>query len=430
MTRPLDVLLVAAVEGGSGETITTMHMADDLTSRGHTVRFLASEFAASFLEPQFGTSVQTLSSGDRDANVQLWADSVAGGPDAVVFSDFSLFSFPSGTSPLAQAPGWLDLARSVDTTLVTLDHFGFSQREILLFPGPPHLGIQTLRIPAIPEDMNIMLPCPMHEPADVEGRIGRPFRYWRFPLGVDEETRRSTRARYLQHEDGLLVFHSVPRWAVKAADALGIGGFYRHLPVFLDHYLSGTNRPVTLVSVNDGQLLRAPGDGTLEIMNLPPIPSAEFEALLFSADLVMTENKVSISLGKAICAGQVSAVLRNSKGLLDVLSGLDGDLRQAVLAMERSKAGTVFPFEVFPTGMTGDLDEIVLYRDNRLTEGFAELEVFGGDVTRGQVGDLLEDEPTRAALTARQRAYADAVANLPSASVVLERIVEEHRAGS
>jgi hypothetical protein len=51
---------------------------------------------------------------------------------------------------------------------------------------------------------------------------------------------------------------------------------------------------VTLVSVNDGSLLPQPSDGSFKIVNLPQMEFTEFENLLFSADLVITENKVSI----------------------------------------------------------------------------------------------------------------------------------------
>jgi hypothetical protein len=422
----LDVLFVAPVEAGSGETITVLHMADDLLARGHHVRFLASPFAATFLEPRFGNAVRRLT-GELAPNLAMWDEALAAAPDAVVFSDYSLFAFPGGTSPLAEAPGWQARVEAADACMVTLDHFGFGQRETVLFPGPPHLGIQMLRIPAIPETVQIMLPCPMHEPGSVSGRRGEPFRYWRFPLGVDEETQRRVRSEYVPDEEGLLVFHAVPRWATRAAATLGVSGFYQQLPVLLDHYLTGASKPVTLLSVNNGGLFEAPEGSAIRIHNLSSMPAVEFERLLFSADLVLTENKISISLGKAICARKVSAVLRNSMRLLEVRNRLSGKPLEAVRKMERLKQGTVFPYEVFPTVTSSDLDEIALYRNNSITDGFAELEVFGGDATRDKVTRLLEDDDTRLELQRRQGVYADAVSALDTASLVLERIVERAR---
>ena len=421
----LDVLLVAPVETGSGETVTVLHMAQDLEAHGHRVRFLASTFAASFLEPRFSGRVRHLTD-SLEVNLRTWVEETTTLPDAIVFSDYSLFAFPTGTVPLTGSPQWEEILGATDAVLITLDHFGFSQREMVLFPGPPHLGIHTLRIPALPDRFRIMLPCPMHEPGPVDGRRGEPFRYWQFPLGVSDDVRGRVRAEIGLTDDTLLVVHSVPRWASSGARELGLGGFYRELPVFLDHYLGGCGKPVTLISINDGGLLEPPVGHTVEMRNLSSIPVERFEELLFSADLVLTENKLSISLGKAICAGRASAVLRNGKGLVDAYDSLDGPLRQSLMRMERTRGGTVFRYEVFPAGMT-DLDELILYRGNRLTDAFVDLEVFGGDETRRQVCELLVDEERRGELESRQRAYAQAVSDLDSAAVVLERVTTADR---
>lgn len=420
-------LLVTPVEQGSGETITSLHIAESLARRDHQVLFLASPFARRFIDRHFPDRVRALGA-DEAQNRRAWREAVdTFRPDAVVFADYPLCFVPRGCAPLvSERPEWVEPLTELDACLVTLDHFGFAQGEIGFYLGPPHLGFNYQRFPPIPPRMRVLLPCPMHEPGPVEGRVGEPFRYWQVPLRAPREAVRETRRRYLGDRDGWLIFHSVPNWAWRGAEAFGLS-LYRHLPEILDHYLGDLPRPVTVVSVNNGSLLAARKDHRLRQVNLAPIPKAEFEALLHAADLVLTENKVSISMGKAICALKTSAVLKNSFRLVELVPRLRGRLRDAVMAMEDDRLGSVYPFEVYPTGMRQVLEKICLYRDNGLTRGFRDLEIFGGDETAGALRDLVTDEGVREELRSHQLRYVERLRGLEESAPVLERLVEEER---
>lgn len=420
------VLLVTAVEQGSGETITALHIAETLTRQGNEVLFLASAFAQRFLESRFAGSIRSFGSGGAE-NVRLWEETLRTfRPDVVVFADYPLLFFQSGCAPLAEETGWIESLDELDACLVTLDHFGFAQGELELFMGPPHLGLNWQHFPAIPERMHRLLPCPMHEPGPVEGRLGEPIRYWQVPIEPSQEACRQVRLRYLESEDDLLVFHMVSNWGWQSADNLGLA-FYRYLPWFLESYLGGLSRPVTVVSVNNGSLLTAWPGGRTRLVNLGPIPPQEFEALLFGSDLAITENGVSISLGKAICGLQPCASLMNSYRLPELMEFLEGELRDVVLAMEGERLGTVYPFHVYPTGMIEELETLILYRDNSLTAGFERLELFGGAETRDAFDRLLLDPEEREGLRRHQRTYVERLRRVSEASDVLAHLVEVER---
>lgn len=424
----MKVLLVAPVEVGSGETVTARYLASRLAGRGHEVHFLASEFAARFLHDEFVGRITSLGK-DGPANVTTWNRTLAGfGPDVIVFADYPLMFWRQGLAPLAREPGWEEGVRRLDIPLVTLDHFGFAQGEMGIFLGPPHLTHAYHRFEAIPEQMQIMLPCPMHGPGEVAGRKGVPFRYWDVPLTITDEQRAATRGRY-RHSDGdLLVVHTVSNWAWKSAENLQLG-FYRHLGALLAHYLASLRRGVTVVSLNNGSLLGSVQANGVHLTDIAPLPPPEFDALIFSADLLLTENKVSISMGKAVCGLQPAAVLKNSFGVLELMQLCSGPVREIVCAMERERLGSVFPFDVYPTGMRDTLEDIVLYRDNLLTAGFAELEVFGGSPTADALAALLTDAAMRDALVASQRRYVDALNGIEDGATLLERIVCGRRGG-
>ena len=308
-----------------------------------------------------------------------------------------------------------------DAVLVTLDHMGFAQRPMGLFFGPPHLSFQFESIPAIPSRMRIMLPCPMHEPLPVAGRKGQPFRYWNLPLTIAEDERRSVRRRYLGSDDELLLIHAVAPWARESAAAAGIP-YYEFLPRILSHYLAGIGKPVTLVSINDVQLLAQPPDASLRIHNLSSLPSAEYDRLLLSADLLVTENKISISLGKAICGLVPCVSLRNSFRFRELLELLSGELREIVVSMEQQRRGSVFPYGVFPVGMDDELERLGLYRENSVLRGFQELEIFGGEQTRVQLQLLLTSDQARSDARSEQAAYLERLQQIEFAEHALARL--------
>ena len=123
---------------------------------------------------------------------------------------------------------------------------------------------------------------------------------------------------------------------------------YRYLPTILDYYLR--DLPVTVVSLNNGSLLQPPPDAKVRFVNLAPVPEPDFEALLLGCDLVLCPNGVSISMGKAICGLQPCAALKNSFRLLELVTRIGPPLKGLILAMERERLGTVYPFNLLSRG--------------------------------------------------------------------------------
>jgi hypothetical protein len=208
----MKVLFVTPVESGSGEIITSLHMAENIVAHDDDVYFLSSTFGAYFIEKQFPDRIRVLTP-DGERNRELWRvtlDEVE--PEVVVFADYPLLFLSSGVAPLADE-AWVRSLDDLSTPIVTLDHFVLAQEPMGMFFGPPHLSFHYERFPAIPDRMHIMLPCPLHDPAPSVPRKGRPFRYWDVPLGVTEAKRQEVRRQYVESDDEYLVFHSVPMWA-------------------------------------------------------------------------------------------------------------------------------------------------------------------------------------------------------------------------
>lgn len=424
----MKVLFVTPVEVGSGETITTLHMAENIVRDGGKVLFLASTFASSFIKKQFPCECNELMD-DGTRNREIWDSAISTfQPDVVVFADYPLLFFKSGVSPILNMDEWVKSLEELDICLVTLDHTGFAQRSQGLFFGPPHLSFNYEKIPAIPERMHILLPCPMHEPTGSGELKGYPFRYWEVPLKVGKKQRQKIRRHYLGNEDNYMIFHSAARWAWETAESFGIP-YYQFLPKILEYYFSDMPKPVTIVSVNNSELLKQSNVSNLRFINVKNLPKNEYEELLFSSDLMLTENKISITLGKVICSTLLPCVvLKNSYRFRELLGWIEnGELRQIVKTLENIRAGSVYPYDIFPGGMKDEIQQLGLYQENSITKGFKELEIYGGEETRYALRALLTEQAERDAVRAHQNTYVENLKNLEDAKGILKRVIETNR---
>jgi hypothetical protein len=415
MTAPqLRVLLVAPMSNSSGEAITAAYIARTIVERGGASCLVASPFACRLLADTREVDIVELTD-DAARNRWLWSMTLdAWRPEIIVFADYPLLFFASGVTPIADRDGWVASLDEIKALLVTLDHVGYAQGDASVFFGPPHLSLQSESPPELPQTMHVLLPCPLNEPSFVPARRGVPFRGVDAPLQVSAARIADMRRRFLEREDELLILHSVPTWSATFAQSYGLP-HYRFLPGVLDHYLSALPAPTTVVSVNGLRLLDQPPGARTRFVNVTRMPTNDYETLLMSSDLFITENKVSSTLGKAVCGGIPSAVLKNTFGFRDVLERLTGPLREAALAMESARSGSIFPYEVFPIWATEDLDRLGLFRTNSVTDAFCELELWGGEDTQTLLYGLLTDEKARHELRTNQERYVEKIRSLPDA---------------
>ncbi len=413
------VLLVTPSELSSGEAITALSVAERVVHRGGDCRVLASAFTYSLLAPRLGTRATRLTS-DRDTNEVLWHAALRElRPDAVVFADYPLLFFSSGVAPLAD-DRWVARLQELDLVAITLDHLGYAQRVMQVPFGPPHLSMHTEITCELPARMRILLPCPMNEPRHVPGRRGAPFRTWDVPTathdtgaGVGEGVTSPDRVE--SRESGqLLVVHTTPNWAWRIAKKWELP-HYALLPAILEDWLSDLGRPVTIISVNNGELLTEIDTKHLRIRNSGVMTPSEYERLLSAADLLITDNAVSVTIGRAACAFVPVALLNNSRRLTEVIEAGEPEAVRVALEMERRRFGSVFRYEAFPIWNAEDIEQLGLFRDNSVTGVFSRVEFFGGSVSRQQLRALLTDPETGVAREMRQRRYVEEIGKLPDA---------------
>jgi Family of unknown function (DUF6365) len=409
------VLFVAPHEVSTGEAMTALHMARELRTGGIDSEFLVSPLCARLIESYFPQQVSKFTR-SRCGNQSLWRSILDRfRPDAVIFADYPLLFFASGSVPLVDE-AWVMALDQTDVSSFTLDHLGYARSTLPVFFGPSHIPIGAVLPVALPSRMQILLPCPTHEP-DAAGS-GKPFRYLPLPGHLSDPQRDAIRSRYTDGSGDLLVLHSTPNWAHRLADEMGLP-HYRYLSRFLEYYFSGLGRRVTVVSVNDADLLAPSRVADIRFVNSPMMPPVEYEMLIQASDLMLTNNAVSASLAKAVCSLTPCASFCNSYSLLELLAQEDWPGRQSILEMENERLGSIFPFEVYPIWNRQDLDDRQCCDADGYGRTFARIEWFGGRPARDAVKDLLLDPATRAALKGRQVAYLRRLEELPTPSELL-----------
>ena len=442
-------LFVTPTWMATGETATALALAESIVSGGGDAWFLASTPAAQIVRPQFGDRVQEMT-GDLAANQLQWRRMIQEiDPNVIIFSELRSFLALrlNRQYPLADLR-WLRELNGLDALLVAIDHVGSTPSvQKLMARLSSHMFLRLIANAWRPifERMCILLPCPLHEPGRVEGRQGHPYKSMAMPLRVDPGVRAQVRARYLgegRRDEGTLVFHSVPRWSFRLSKALK-APLYDYLGEILTEYLADIAEPVTIVSVNDGTLLRPSPDRRVRVVNLSGLPLAEFDALLLSSDLVLTENIVSFTLAKAV--GNVPGVaLINSWTSKEILDReADGsEIKRLVMQAARRRAGSIYPHVMYP--MRGQdkgaarsprrlllnaaapsvpLPEEMIRVGGLPSSPFIQAELYGGQETRELFRALVCDETRREQVRAGDEAYLERQRALDEGGTVLKRLL-------
>jgi hypothetical protein len=418
----MKVLFVTPNSFGSGEAITAMQIGRQLEKSGHDVRFFSEQFPAQFLAERFAGKVDELSEDPTEAGINWRARLRGFHPDAVVFADYPLLYLSRHGQALLEDENWKAL-EALGTQLYTLDHLGMSCGPMKLAFGPPHLELSKAHLSALPPEMKVLRPCPINHPAPASTHNGVPFRSWDLPFTLTDARSHEVRSRFLKDGEELLIFHSVPAWAVEFCRRHRIT-IYSYLTRLFEVYLAGLGRAVTIVSVNGGSLLQPSSVSWLRVLNLSHLKSSEYDEILLASDLVITDNCISNSMGKAVCGLVPCVALHNSYRLPQIVERDDADVRNIVLEMERDLAGSVFPFEVFPIWTAEDINALGIFRENPMTQSMRQVEIFGGSETRTGLAEVLASSSCREELRAHQQVYVSLLRSLPTGEEALVSILD------
>jgi hypothetical protein len=413
----MKTLFVTPNAYGSGEAITALQMGRELARSGHEVLYFAESFTAPFLAESFPAQVYEFSNDPAETGRRWHSLLQDFHPSAIIFADYPLLFLTQRGRMLVQDENWTSV-ENLDAELFTLDHLGMANGPMTLSFGPPHLELFRQYLPALPGRMKTLLPCPLQSPTSTSVIAGVSFRYWEVPFALSYGRRQEIRDRFLRNGDELLVFHSVPTWASEFCRRHRLPN-YAYATRLFESYFAHVGRPVVIVSVNGESLLPPSSVSGLRVINLGRLTTSEYDEILLASDLMLTDNRISISLGKAVCGLVPCVALRNSYRLPEIVERAERDLGVVALEMERRRAGSVFPFEVFPIWTIDDVNALGLFTENPIGRCIDVLEMYGGAETRNRLEQLLVGRTYREELRARQHDYVSIIQRLPTSGEAL-----------
>jgi hypothetical protein len=183
-------------------------------------------------------------------------------------------------------------------------------------------------------------------------------------------------------------------------------------------------RTVVVASVNGGPFLPTCSRSKLRVVNLDRLQSGDYDEIFLASDLMITDNCISNSLGKAVCGLVPSVTLRNSFRLPDIVERAHPELRNIALEMDLERAGSVFSFEVFPIWTDDDIRTLGLFTENPIEECISMLEMFGDSQIEDKFEQLLEGLTHREEVRARQQTYLSMIGKLPTGEEALLAMME------
>jgi hypothetical protein len=258
--------------------------------------------------------------------------------------------------------------------------------------------------------MQVLLPCPLHEPRGIaDSRVGIACKGPSAAPLLPHGERVSIRARY-GHTADRVILHAVPGWACKLARAFG-GDYYAELGRLLVDALPDSS---TLISINDGSLLAPSHRSGVDVVNLTPVGADAFDVLMRSADLFITENPIASSLGRAISSEIPACVC-----YVWADGGPRGGWAAGAATADQPSAGGAH-YDLFPIFPKGEIRKLgVIATANSVTECFCEVNL--ANVTAGEdtIAQLLTSATRKDTLRTAQQRYNCAVAALPSAGMAM-----------
>jgi Family of unknown function (DUF6365) len=451
----MKVLLICAPSRAFGEVNSLVQLARSIVANGGEVWFLASPLAADVAKSHFPHRVFQMTPELDQNQIMFWRIVKKFRPDTIVLAELYEILRPrrKAECPFI-SPRWLYDTAELECNLVFVDFIAHVPmlRDIAECDFcSERFGRDSLR--RFLERLWVILPCPLNEPGPIAGRCGIPYKAQSLPLAIEPAQRARVRARFMgegNEADGVLVLRTGSSWQSILAEQYGLT-LYERLGELFAAYLADLPNRTTLVSVSSRHQISC-SSHSMQIHNIGNLPPNEFDLLVLSSDLVITDNEIGYTLAKTI--GNVpSVVFVNTFTLDDVLRREAGDspIRRIVLEMESRRRDSIYPHKIFPIPAgPEELSEhcpqheggvcaappapMSNFRLGRMVSSpFVKVELYGGEETRAALEWVLCDRKARAEWKEQDRAYLERLNRLTDGVDVLSQLamhesIAEHRA--
>ena len=447
--KQLRAIFLVAPSRAYGEINVAIPLARSIVNSGGEAWFFASPLASHLATKQFPERVFEMSPNRDDNQRMFWRLIKKYRVNMVVFAELYEILQPRRTTecPLMDT-GFLRNLEYLDATLVFMDFIAHvpALQEIADCPQcAKRFGIRHLQ--SFLRRLWVVLPCPLNEPAEVSDRRGVPYRIQTLPVRLQANDRARVRKRMLGQnsgKNGILIVRTGSSWQAKLAEEYEVR-VYDHFTDLLANYLRGINRSITLVSVSDTQSLRPDRMKKIRVVNVKNLAPDDYQRLILSADLVLTDNQIGYTLATTI--GNVpGAVMVNSYSALQILERekYGTAIWRLIHKMEKDHPGSIYPHQIFPlpaeseminnettngdggeSGSSSSPFGTEVIRLGRMQSSpYIKIEMYGGKRTTDLFHWLLEDPSAKSYLRQQDTAYIERLNAIEDGATVLDRVFQ------
>ncbi|MGA4466421.1 DUF6365 family protein [Bacillus bombysepticus] len=426
----MKVLFIAPSHFSIGELHNALCLAKQIQKDGE-VYFLTSE-KFSWYASKSVANVTSLTKGLRQKEViKQIIDSFQ--PDAIVLADYhNLFL----ESPIID----LDYLLNLHIPCFSIDSLAWGSEDRLLenklFKNANYNSLKKrslIELPKIPSQFKLIRTCPVNSYKQDSENI-TSVKLYKEALQIDEEIRMKIRTQLGCREQDKLIMIAKSSWAnllvkmrlMEKKQYNDARFSYEYilqelLSLYLQDFPSDTC--IKLIGVSDEtKFVSMKNGGKIEFVSLPFLHLEEYEQLILSCDLFITDNITSCSMGKAVF-GKIPVIsLVNHMEYEELKTQRDSHnhtLRSIIEKWNYIIPNGLYPFLVFPNGWHKELAPLI--EQNDYFKCVHTCEMFDLKETSQTIFNMLYSKTEIDKLKKMQQLYINNVCNLPTIKDVIKR---------
>ncbi|MBU7000083.1 MAG: hypothetical protein HXS51_04920 [Theionarchaea archaeon] len=384
-------------------------VAEQLEKKGVECTFVASPYAEHFLK---GKNFDYFIFGnDKRKNMHHIKKMIETGFDVTVIADYYLFFVDKQLPKFL----WIGFLEDMDVTTITFDSLGlgreFPANSYVISPElfPPRKYNILYKIPSFVEAL--IYPCPPFSGSGGSHDIHCGRLYEEDFTGVIHDKSRIRQELGIPEEVKVL-FHPIPKWSLATQETRSMK-YYPLLGDIITLQLSKLDIQAQIVCINPSDIPVYHSTHNVSVQELEFIPYDLFMKYLLCADLLITDNILSATLGKAVLNRVPALLLGNlhSYGTASTLDAVDADVSSFI---QNRMGNAVLPSLPFWSAFKDS------YAARDIQETFLQEELLNTHGIFTALKTILTDPHTRSTLRENQDEYIRKIQSLPTmADIVL-----------
>ncbi|MBU6999006.1 MAG: hypothetical protein HXS42_15250 [Theionarchaea archaeon] len=384
-------------------------VAEQLERKGVECTFVASPYAEHFLK---GKNFDYFIFGnDKRKNMQHIKKMIETGIDVTVIADYYLF-FTDAELPKFL---WVGFLEDTDVTTITFDSAAFGRE----FPAsnyvmasesfPPRKYNILYKIPSFVEAL--VYPCPPFSESGGSRDIHCGRLYEEDFTGITHDRSRIRQELGIPEEVKVL-FHPIPKWSLSSM-LLRAPGYYPLLGDIITLQLSKLDIQAQIVCINPSDIPVYHSTQKVNVQEFKFIPYDLFMKYLLCADLLITDNIFSATLGKAVL-NRVPVLLLENSHPQRTTSSSDAADTDVMSSIQNRMGNAILPSLPFWSAFKDS------YAARDIQETFLQEELLNTHGIFTALKTILTDPHAQSSLRENQDEYIRRIQSLPTmADIVL-----------